>query len=147
MSATTDRPLAQGEPTARSAGPDASLGELVAHATADLSQLLRQELALAKAEIRSEVVSAGKGAGMLGGAGFSGVLGLIFLSISGAYGLSWLGLPLGWGFFVVGLLYVVAAAGLALGGKKNLAKVGPPERTIESVKDDLEWAKHPTRTT
>ena len=40
---------------------------------------------------------------------------------------------------------VVLAAVLALGGKKNLQKVGPPERTLETVKDDLAWAKHPTQ--
>lgn len=135
MTATTDRP----------GGSEPSLGELVAHATQDLSSLLRQELALAKLELKSEVKSAGKGAGMLGGAGFAGLFALVFLSISAAYGISWLGVPLGWGFFTVGLLYLLAAAVLALGGKKNLQKVGPPERTIESVKDDVAWAKHPTQ--
>ena len=140
MTALSDRP------DSRPAGADASLGELVAHATADLSSLLRQEVALAKVELKQEVVSAGKGAGMLGGAGFAGLFGLVFLSISAAYGISWLGVPLGCAFFTVGLLYVLAAAALALMGKKNLAKVGPPEKTIETVKDDVEWAKHPTRT-
>ena len=125
---------------------DASLGQLVAHATQDLSLLLRQELALAKLELRTEVVSAGKGAGMLGGAGVSGVFGLVFLSISAAYGISWLGVPLGCAFFTVGALYLVVAAVLALGGKKNLQKVGPPERTIATVKDGVAWAKHPTQT-
>ena len=136
MTATTDR----------SAGSEPSLGQLVAHATQDLSALLRQEVALAKLELKSEVVSAGKGAGMLGGAGFAGLFALIFLSISAAYGISWLGIGLGWGFFIVGVLYLVVAAVLALGGKKNLQKVGPPERTIESVKTDVAWAKHPTQT-
>ncbi|MCU1692437.1 MAG: hypothetical protein JWM64_1528 [Frankiales bacterium] len=124
---------------------DQSLGELVAHATADLSQLLRQEVQLAKVEIKQEVAHVGKGAGMLGGAGFAGVFALVFLSISAAYGISWLGVPLGCAFFTVGLLYLVAAAVLALGGKKNLSKVGPPERTISTVKDDVAWAKHPTQ--
>ena len=136
MTALSDRPTPS----------DASLGELVAHATADLSSLLRQEVALAKVEIKQEVVSAGKGAGMLGGAGFAGLFGLVFLSISAAYGISWLGVPLGCAFFTVGLLYVLAAGVLALLGKKNLSKVGPPEKTIETVKDDVEWVKHPTRT-
>lgn len=136
MTATDPRPPAA----------DASLGELVAHATADLSSLLRQELALAKVEIKQEVVSAGKGAGMLGGAGFAGVFALVFLSISAAYGISWLGVPLGCAFFLVGALYLLAAGVLALLGKKSLSRVGPPELTISTVKDDVEWAKHPTRT-
>ena len=133
--------------TRTSEGPrtDASLGELVARATQDLSQLLRQELALAKLELKKEAVSAGKGAALLGGAGGAGLFALVFLSISAAYGISWLGVPLGWGFFIVGFLYLLVAAVLALGGRKNLKKVGPPERTIATVKDDVAWAKHPTQ--
>jgi len=123
-----------------------SLGELVAHATKDLSVLVSQEVALAKAEIKKEVAHAGKGAGMFGGAGLTGLFALIFLSISAAYFFSWLGLPLGWGFFVVGALYLVVAAVLALLGKKQISQVSAPEKTIATVKDDVAWAKHPTRT-
>ena len=123
---------------------DASLGELVANATRDLSSLVHQEIELAKVEIKRDVVAAGKGAGMFGGAGFTGVFALLFLSVSAAYGLHWLGVPLGCSFFAIGLLYLIAAAFLALTGKKNLTKVGPPEKTIESLKDDAAWAKHPT---
>ena len=124
---------------------DKSLGELVATATRDLSTLIRSEVQLAKVEIKQEVTNAGKGAGLLGGAGFLGLFALIFLSISAAYGISWLGVPLGCAFFLVGALYAIGAAVLALTGKKNLQKVGPPEKTIETVKDDVAWAKHPTR--
>ena len=49
------------------------------------------------------------------------------------------------GFVIVGAVYLVAAAVVALVGKKSLAKVGPPEHTIETVKDDIAWAKHPTK--
>ena len=123
---------------------DASLGELVATATRDLSSLMRQEMELAKVEIKREVAAAGKGAGMFGGAGFAGLFALIFLSISAAYGISSLGVPLGCGFFAVGAVYLILAAVLALKGKKNLSQVGPPEKTIETLKDDAAWAKHPT---
>ncbi len=124
---------------------DRSLGELVASATRDLSQLLHQEVELAKVEIKQEVAAAGKGAGLFGGAGFAGLFALIFLSISAAYGIASLGVPLGCGFFAVGALYLIAAAVLALTGKKQISKVGPPEKTIETVKDDIAWAKHPTK--
>ncbi len=126
-------------------GGEKSLGELVATATKDLSVLVSQEVALAKAELKKEVAHAGKGAGMLGGAGFLGLFALIFLSISLAYAISWFGIGLGWGFFIVGMLYLVVAGVLALLGKKQLSKVGPPEKTIATVKDDVAWAKHPTR--
>ena len=122
-----------------------SLGELVATATRDLSQLVHQEVELAKVEIKREVAAAGKGAGLFGGAGFAGLFALIFLSISAAYGISALGVPLGCGFFAVGALYLIAAAVLALSGKKKIRQVGPPEKTIETVKDDVAWAKHPTQ--
>ena len=123
---------------------DASLGELVANATRDLSSLVHQEIELAKVEIKRDVVAAGKGAGMFGGAGFMGVFALLFLSVSAAYGLHWLGVPLGCSFFAVGAVYLILAGVLALTGKKSLTKVGPPEKTIETLKDDAAWAKHPT---
>jgi hypothetical protein len=123
---------------------DASLGELVATATRDLSSLMRQEVELAKAEIKRDVIAAGKGAGMFGGAGMAGLFGLLFLSISAAYGIEYLGVPLGCSFFAVGALYVLAAGVLALTGKKSLSRMGPPEKTLETLKDDAAWARHPT---
>jgi hypothetical protein len=123
---------------------DASLGELVATATRDLSLLMRQEVELAKAEIKRDVVAAGKGAGMFGGAGFAAVLGLLFVSISAAYGIAHFDVPLGCAFFAVGAAYFLIAGILALTGRKSLAKMGPPTKTIETLKDDAAWAKHPT---
>ena len=125
--------------------PERSLGELVQLATQNLSLLVSQEIALAKAEIKREVSAAGKGAGLFGGAGFTGLLALVFLSIALAFAI---GKPttLGVGFLVVGLLYLLAAVVLALTGKKKLSQVGPPEKTIETLKDDAAWVKHPTRT-
>ena len=154
MTAPTTTPTSvkagqQGQLAAGTSGSDGasekSLGELVATATKDLSVLVSQEVALAKAELKKEVAHAGKGAGMLGGAGFLGLFALIFLSIAAAYAISWFGIGLGWGFFIVGMVYLLLAAVLGLMGKKQISKVGPPEKTIATVKDDVEWAKHPTR--
>jgi hypothetical protein len=122
---------------------DASLGELVATATRDLSSLMRQEVELAKVEIKRDVVAAGKGAGMFGGAGFSGLFAMVFLSIAAAYALGRV-VPLGAGFLIVGIVYLAVAAVLALKGKKSLGNVKSPEKTIETLKDDAAWAKHPT---
>ena len=125
--------------------PERSLGELVQTATRDLSLLVSQEIALAKMEIKREVTAAGTGVGLFGGAGFTGLLALLFLSIALAFAI---GRPttLGVGFLIVGLLYLVMAAVLALVGKKQISRVGAPERTIATLKDDAAWAKHPTRT-
>ena len=141
MTATDDRST-----TGRTTAADASLGELVATATRDLSSLMRQEVELAKVEIKRDVVAAGKGAGMFGGAGFAGVFALLFLSISAAYGIEYLGVPLGCAFFAVGVVYLLVAGFLAVSGKKSLSKMGPPEKTIETLKDDAAWARHPTQT-
>ncbi len=126
--------------------PEKTLGELVQVATKDLSLLVSQEIALAKAEIKREVTAAGKGAGLFGGAGFTGLFALLFLSIALAFGIGSF-TTLGVGFLIVGLLYGAVAAVLALKGKKQLSQVGAPERTIGTLKDDAEWAKHPTRAT
>jgi hypothetical protein len=121
-----------------------SLGELVGTATRDLSELLRKEVELAKLEIKQEVATAGKGAGLLGSAGAAALLGLLFLEVSLAFALGRL-VPLGAGFAIVGGLHLLVAAALAVTGKASLSRLGPPRRTIETVKDDLAWAKHPTK--
>ena len=127
----------------RTTTTDASLGELVATATRDLSSLVRQEIELAKTELKRDVVAAGKGAGGLGAAGFTALLGVIFLGIAAAFALGRV-VPLGTGFLLVGVAYLLVAAVAALVGVKSLKKMGPPTRTIETLKDDAAWAKHPT---
>ncbi len=125
---------------------DKSLGELVASATKDLTELMRTEVALAKAEVRREVKSMAKAGGMFGAAGVLGHVALLFLSIALALGIGAL-IGDGWGFLIVGALYGVVAGVLALTGKKSLTSLEPPRRTIRTVKDDLAWARHPTRPT
>ena len=127
-----------------------SLGELVATATRELSTLVHKEVELAKVEIKREVVAAGKGAGLFGGAGFAGLFAMVFLSIALAYGIGNLlgdAPKLGLGFLIVGLIYLIAAAVLAVTGKKKISQVGPPEKTIATVKDDVAFLKHPTQNT
>jgi hypothetical protein len=121
-----------------------SLGELVSRATADLSMLARKEVKLAKAEISSELAKAGKGAGLLGGAGFVAHLAVVFLSLSAMFGLAaWM--PLGCAAFTVFLAFAAIAGGFALAGKRKLASLDPaPHRTIKTLKEDAEWARHPT---
>lgn len=122
-----------------------SLGELVATATRDVSLLVHKEVELAKAEISEEVKRAGIGAGLLGGAGFVGLFALVFVSVSAALGISeGAGLPFWVGFVCIGVGYGLLAGLFAMLGLGKVVKVRPPQRTIRTVKDDLEWAKHPT---
>ncbi|MCC8249262.1 phage holin family protein [Saccharothrix luteola] len=122
-----------------------SLGQLVGELTEDLSRLMRQELELAKAEIRQEAGKAGKAAGMLGAAGFAGYMTAVLLSLALAFGLATF-MGLGWATLVVAVLWGIAGFALFSTGRSRLRQVNPkPERTIETLKEDAEWARHPTK--
>ena len=126
---------------ANTPGEERTLGQLVADATHDLSTIVRSEIALAKAEITTDAKKAGTGAGLLVGAAFVAVLGLIFLFHTLANVLD-LWLPLWAGYLITaGLLFLVAAV-LGLVGKRSLSKVkGKPERTVKNVQDTIETIK------
>lgn len=120
-----------------------SLRELVTEATGEVSTLLRKEVELAKAELREEIVHTGKGIGAFGAAGLTAYLAVIFVSLAMMFGLAAGGLPLGAAALLVGLLYAAVAAVLAIAGKRELdARTGLP-RTAETLKEDVEWARHP----
>jgi Putative Actinobacterial Holin-X, holin superfamily III len=120
---------------------DATPGELASEVAKDLSTLVRQEIALAKAELQQEAKTAGVAAGALGGAGFAGYFVLVFLSLALMWGLdAWM--PLGWAAVIVAALWAVIAAVLAIVGRSRLKRFNPkPERTIENVKEDVQWVK------
>lgn len=123
---------------------DATLGELVALATKDMSLLVRQEIELAKAELARQAVSAGLGAGFLAaaaGLGFGSLIaGTIFLGEL----FTWAGLERFWAYLVTALLYLVVAGLLVLFAVTRFKKLSPPERTIQTVRDDIAWLRHPT---
>jgi len=124
---------------------DKSLGELVATVSRDLSVVVNREIELAKAELAADIKRAGLGAGFLGGGGFLAYFGALFLSVAAAFGIHRLGLGLGWSFLIVAGAYFALAGLMAMAGIKSVRKVGPPRRTIATVKDDIAWAKHPRR--
>ncbi len=92
---------------------DRSVGELISEVTTDLTTLMRQELELAKAELKQEATSAGKAAGMLGAAGFAGYMVVLFLSIALWWALA-NGMDEGWAALIVAVLWAVVAAVLAV---------------------------------
>ena len=124
---------------------DVSLGELVAAASRDLSSLVHKEIELAKAELEVDAKKAGIGAGALGGGGVFALFGVLFGSVAVALGLHALGLALGWSFLIVGVAYFLVAGVLALVGVRSVKQIGPPQRTIDTTKASIAWAKHPTR--
>jgi hypothetical protein len=124
-------------------GTDRSLGELVAEATGELSTLMRKEIELAKVELKQDVSALGKGVGAFGGAGFTGYLALLFLSLAAMFGLDTV-LPLWASALIVGGVYLVLAAALGLMGKKAIGQMPGVPRTVRTIKEDVEWARHPT---
>jgi apolipoprotein N-acyltransferase len=101
--------------------------------TTDLTTLMRQELDLAKVEIKQELTTAGKAAGMLGAAGFAGYMVALFLSIALWAALA-NGMDEGWAALVVAVIWGVAAAVLAVLGRSRMRQVNPkPERTVQTL--------------
>ncbi|MEU4570093.1 phage holin family protein [Micromonospora sp. NPDC023956] len=109
-----------------------SVGDLLRQVTTDLSTLMRQEVELAKAEIREEGKKAGKAAGFFGGAGFGGYMVALFLSLALWAGLSNV-MDAGWAALIVAVLWGAVAAVLYSMGKKNAEHVRGLKRTNDSV--------------
>lgn len=121
---------------------DRPAGELLRDLSDQTTRLVRQEIELAKAELSQKGKRAGAGAGMFGGAGLFGVFAfaalttMLIVVLDSAMTL-WLAA------LIVAVVYAAIAAVLALSGKKQMEKVGPPvpEQAIDSVKEDAQWAK------
>ena len=121
-----------------------SLGEIVSDIAGDLSTLVRQELDLAKTEMKEEATRAGRGVGLLGGAGVAGHLMLIFLSLALTYLLdNWM--PVELAALTVAGIWLIIAAVLALGGKPGPKETNPQlPQTQRSLKEDAQRAKQQT---
>jgi hypothetical protein len=113
---------------------NASLGELLGDVTRDLSTLMRQEVELAKAELKQSATKAGKGGGMLAGAGVAGHFVLVFLSLALMFALGAL-MPLGWAAVIVAVIWAIVAAILASMGRKELKKIKGMPQTSETLSE------------
>jgi uncharacterized membrane protein YqjE len=121
------------------------VGELLKQLANETTTLVRQELELAKAEMREKAGKAGPGVGMWGAAGVIALVALgsltafLILALDGVIP-NWLAA------LIVGLVYSAIAGLLYVRGKKRVEEAGSPvpEQTIETLKEDVQWAKHPT---
>ena len=121
------------------------IGELLKQLSEETTTLVKRELDLAKAEVAEKGQQAGKGAGMLGGASLMGLLALgsftafLIMLLDGA-------VPNWAAALIVAAVYAVVAGVLALQGRNKLKEATPPvpEQAVDSVKEDVQWAK--TRT-
>jgi len=118
------------------------VSDLVKQLTEQTKTLVRQEIELAKAELTVKGKKAGLGAGMLGAAGLLGFFAFAVLTACFVLALdtamaAWLAA------LIVAVLYGAAAGVLALSGKKQVTEATPPvpEQTVETVKEDVQWAK------
>jgi hypothetical protein len=134
---TTESPTTR--PTSDSG--ERSLGQLVSDASRDLSQIVRSEVALAKAELKAEVTTAATGAGMFAGAAVLAFLALILLLIAAALGLVALGVDPWLAFLIVAVALLLIGGVLVLVGRSKLRQAGPPERTIRTTKETVETLK------
>ncbi len=121
------------------------IGDLLKRLSEETTTLVKMELDLAKAEMTQKGKEAGVGAGLLSGGAVAGLMALgsltafLILLLDGALA-NWLAALL------VTLLWAAVAGFLALQGKEKLQDAAPPapEQTIETVKEDVQWAKTQT---
>jgi|SRR5689334_15902258 len=120
------------------------IGELVKDLAGQTSTLVRQEIKLAQAEVTEKGKVAGRGAGLLAGAGAAALLMLGTLTAVLVVALD-SALPLWLAALIVTLLWGIVAAVLAQSGRKALQAATPPApQTVETVKEDIQWAKTQT---
>jgi uncharacterized membrane protein YqjE len=121
---------------------DRSLGELLKQLSEQTTRLVHQELELAKAELQQKGKEAGAGAGMFGGAGALGLAALGALTACLILALNAV-MPAWLAALIVAVVYGIIAFVLVKQGQARMKRATPPvpEQTIETVKEDVEWAK------
>lgn len=119
-----------------------SLGDTVTGVIQDLQDIVRGEVELAKTEIKEEVGKLGKGAGMIGAAAFLALVGFIFVMLGVTYLIN-KSLEMWIAAGIVGIVLLIIGAIIGMAGKNQMQQASlKPEKTIESVKEDKEWASH-----
>jgi uncharacterized membrane protein YqjE len=121
---------------------DRPTGELLSRLSQQTTDLVRQEIELAKAELTEKGKRAGAGASMFGGAGALGFFAFAALTTAIVAALQ-LAMPVWVAALIVAVVYGIVAAVLAQRGRQKVQEVGAPvpEQTRDSVKEDVQWAK------
>ena len=121
-----------------------STRELIKEIVADIQEIIRSEVRLAKAEVKEEGSRAGKAGAMFGAAG---VLGLFALALFEGMGVAlWAMLtPLWIAFLIMGVISILAAAIFYAAGIERWRRVHPLPKTVSSLKEDVQWARSQTR--
>ena len=118
-----------------------SIGDLLKQLSQETATLVRKEVELAKAEVSEKGKKAGLGAGMFGGAGVAGLLALGSLTAC-LIALLATAMEVWIAALIVTVLWAVVAGVLAILGRNKVQEATPPvEQTVESIKEDVQWAK------
>ncbi len=117
-----------------------SLGDLLGEVSRDISTLMRQEVALAKAELKESATRSAKAAGMLGGAGYAALMAVFFLSVALWWALATV-MGGGWAGVVVAIMWAVIALILYSIGRRQLKEVEGAPQTVETLKEIPETLK------
>lgn len=127
--------------TGASATSEAGLGQLVGRLSEQFGRLVRQEIALAKSEVREELDKARRAAALFGIVAAAGMLALLLLAFAAAWGLAELMAP-GLAFLLVAVVLGIVAGVLFMRARRLTAEINPvPETTVATVKEDAEWLK------
>lgn len=128
-------------PTGAASHDDRSTSQLLSDIGGQTGALIRQEIELAKLETKEQMARASKAGVMFGAAGVTGFMALLLVSFAAAWGLAAV-LPDGLAFLIVGIVYAVVAAILLSVGRKKAAEVNlVPQQTVQTLKEDAQWAK------
>lgn len=117
-----------------------SLGDLLGEVSRDISTLMRQEVALAKAELKDSASKSAKGAGLMGAAGYGALMAVFFLSVALWWALATL-MGGGWAGVVVAVIWAVIALILFLIGRGKFKEVQGAPQTVETLKEIPETLK------
>jgi hypothetical protein len=121
-----------------------SAGEIMQDVVRDVGDVVRGEVRLAKAEMAETARNAGKAGGMFGGAAVCGLMAVASLVLAGIMALA-LVMPLWAAALLMGVLLACIGGAMYAGGRAKMKEVHPvPEKTVQTIKDDVQWAKHRT---
>lgn len=122
-----------------------SVPEVLQDIVGNLQEIIRSEFRLAKAELKEEALRASKPVAKFGMGLVFGFYGIGFLLLSSVYGLSTV--MAGWlAALLVGTILAIVAIALMSSSGKKLKRVNPtPDKTIRSLEENVQWAKHPIK--
>jgi hypothetical protein len=121
-------------------GDPRPLPELLSELSSEFSTLIRQEMQLARAEIRREMATTAKASAALVVAAVGGLMTIVFATSAAAWGLAQV-MAVGWAFLIVTLAWLLVTSLAGALGLRKLRQVGPPAQTVQSLKEDVQWAK------